>query len=86
MGQPENAVEYFQKCEEIIKKNLGKFNESYSIILHNLGSIFDSMAKYKKAVHYYRKCEKIERQIFGENHKDYAITLSNLGISLMNLK
>lgn len=80
MGDYDKAMEYYQKCLEIHKKN--KNNSGISTSLHNIGMVYDEKGDFEKAIDYYTQSLKIKEMIGDDD--EISSTLNNLALIYQN--
>jgi len=80
----EEAEQFYKRCLEIRKRNLGENNLLYSQSLNNLANFYCKINRYDEAEALYNTSCNIVKATYGENHPDYAQSLFN--IALMKLE
>ena len=79
VGEKQNAVKYYIKASEFIKKNLGAENSRYAQALSNIGLLYTSIGEYQEANGFYVQASEIYNKINATESADYANLLTNIG-------
>ena len=82
-GRYTEALEYYEKDLEIMKKTLPANHPNLATSYNNIGLVYKSMGEYSKALEYCEKSLEIRKKALPANHPGLATSYSNFG-SLYN--
>lgn len=75
-GQPDKAIEYFERALSIFRELKDKQNEAS--LLNNIGSVYNEIGQTQKALEYYEKALVIFQELKG--NYDIVTALSNIAV------
>src|SRR5262249_6810610 len=78
LGNPQKALEYFEKALTIKLATLGDSHPDVALSYNNLGAAYKALGNPQKALEYYEKALKILLAVYGEKHPHTTIAKSNL--------
>lgn len=78
-GDPERALEHYDKARELLEQRLGPDHPDFAKVLNNIAVIYKSQGKYQRAREYCERTLDIRRRSLGADHPDIASSLMNLG-------
>ncbi len=78
--EPETALEYFLKCEQICKDDQYKNQGCTAISFYNLGDTYRILNKKRDSVMYYEKALAIEKNINGDETFIVGALETNIGL------
>jgi tetratricopeptide (TPR) repeat protein len=78
-GKYEEAITFFEKSIEIMKKILSPTHVDVATTYNNIGFVYERMKEYSKALSYHEKAIKIKQKNLSPNHPQLAISYDNMG-------
>ena len=79
IGDKQNAINYYIKASDFIKKSLGDTNINYAQSLSNVGLLYSTIGEYPDARSFFAKASEIYNKINATESADYASLLTNIG-------
>jgi len=79
-GRYTEALEYYEKSLEILKKTLPAHHPDLATSYSNFGLVYNRMGEYSKALEYYEKDLEIKKKALPANHPDFASSYNNIGL------
>ena len=79
VGDKQNAVNYYIKASDFIKKSLGDTNINYAQSLSNVGLLYSTIGEYPDARSFFAKASEIYKKINATESAEYANLLTNIG-------
>ncbi|MCL2032826.1 MAG: tetratricopeptide repeat protein [Methanomassiliicoccaceae archaeon] len=81
LGDYDEALEYYFKALEVVKKVLGANHPATAGSYGNVGVAYWSKGDYDEALEYHFKALEIMKKEFGEDHPDTAKSYDNIGVA-----
>ena len=79
IGDKQNAINYYIKASDFIKKSLGDTNINYAQSLSNVGLLYSTIGEYPDARSFFAKATDVYKKINETESADYASLLTNIG-------
>ena len=78
-GDYPEAVSFYERAFEILKKSLPDNHPSLATSYNNIGAVYKNMGEYSKALSFYERALEILKKSLPTNHPDLATSYNNIG-------
>ena len=84
-GDYPEAVSFYERALEILKKTLPANHPSLATSYNNIGLVYYSMGEYSKALSFYERALEIKEKTLPANHPSLATSYNNIGTVYKNM-